>query len=178
MLAFINLTHPAEAAPGCVDALLAAEASQGIPQGMLVAAALARRYGVAEPDSGLSPWTVTTRKGDQIRIRLHDDMWGALEDVKAKRAARTPEIRLGCAMLLWSAHKAYLRGPEAFFDADQNAVYFARYVARLKLRHGNWTKAIGRAWSEHGWKQRIHACETAHQFVRLRDLPAPKCDLK
>jgi hypothetical protein len=178
VLACFIFSPPRAQAGDCIESLLAAEVSLSIPRGLLVAAALARRFGAAEPDGGLSPWTVTVRKGDRIRIRVHDDENAALEDLKARRAGRAPELRLGCVMLLWRAHRGYFQGPGGFLDVDRSALYFARYIARLKRRLGNWTKAVGHSWSEHGWKQRIHACETAHQYARLLGRPAPKCELR
>ena len=178
LLLALGTPAPVRAEVSCRAALQAAEAGEDLPPGLMLAAARARRFGAGEPTAGLSPWTLALRDGDVVDVFVLDGPDQVLATAGAKLERPSAEPRLGCALLLWPGHAKHLKDPRAALDPEGSAGYFARYLKRLKRRLGSWTAAIGASYSDHDWKQAIHACEVAHQYARVLGRPAPSCELR
>lgn len=111
----------------CVAAARTAEAVTGLPEGLLVA--------VAVVESALHPFAVGSER----------DARYAGSPAQAVRAARAmaPGARSvsgGCFQVNILVHAR--RTPAWVFDPAESALFAARLLADLKLRHGDWAQAL------------------------------------
>lgn len=174
----------------CVVVLRAAERRHKLPDGLLLAVALARTYGPREPAGGLDPWQVR-RQGDLVRFVGREELeatigiwtWQAQQPTggvspnalkrEASGPATEPRLEVGCGLLQWWRHRMYSKvgTVEKVVDPRVTADYLAGFLRRLYKKHRSWTSAVAYSYSKTDHRAGArHACNAAIQLARLRNL--------
>jgi len=123
----------------CRAAAEDAARTTGVPLRVLMAVALtesARRH-----EGGVVPWPWTMNlAGDG---RWFDNRSAALAAARAARDSGEARFDLGCFQINYRWHGHRFASLEAMLDPAANALYAARFLARLHAETGDWTRAAG-----------------------------------
>lgn len=86
---------------------------------------------------------------------------------KALRNGRTL-IDIGCMQINHKYHAARFANLDAMFEPSQNVDYAARFLKRLKRRHGTWSMAVARyhAGAKNEKAQKKYVCRVLRQMIR------------
>jgi tetratricopeptide (TPR) repeat protein len=140
-LLLILAAVPAHAdVPSCLPAIAAAEKHQGIPDGLLVAIALAES-GRPDPTTGLIapwPWTINANGTG----RFYDTPAEAIADVGALLGRNNAFVDVGCMQVDLYHHPQAFRTLSAAFTPEHNVDYAARFLVSLRQRLGSWPTAV------------------------------------
>jgi tetratricopeptide (TPR) repeat protein len=127
--------------PSCLPEIAKAEMRYGLPEGLLVAIALAES-GRRDPATGtVAPWPWT--------INSHGD--GEYFETMDAAAARAGEllttngdglVDVGCMQVDLYHHPHAFQTLLAAFDPETNVDYAARFLVDLKDRNGGWISAV------------------------------------
>jgi len=131
----------AASVPGqlCLDAARQAAAETGVPLAVLVA--------ITQTETGrgqgaeTAPWPWAANGGGQSH--WFDSAAEAAAFARERIAAGAPSFDLGCFQLNYRWHGDAFASVEAMLDPLANAVYAARFLARLHAETGDWSRAAG-----------------------------------
>lgn len=131
---------PAAAAAALCDAAAArAATATGVPEAVLRAISLTetgrQREGTLQP----WPWTVNMEGAG----KWFDSAEEALAFVRTHHARGARSYDVGCFQINYRWHGAAFDNVEQMFDPDRNALYAARFLARLHAETGEWVAAAG-----------------------------------
>ena len=134
------LPQPGTAGPAdlCLAAARDAAEATGVPLRLLIALSLTEtgRKGAA---GGLEPWPwALNRGGESLWFATRDEALATLEEILA---AGTTNVDLGCFQLNWRWHSAGFASAADMIDPGANALYAAKFVARLYDETGDWRAA-------------------------------------
>jgi hypothetical protein len=160
-------------ASACATAANAAEQSQGLPPGLLLAIGRVES-GRKLPGATLPvPWPWSINANGQA-FMLHDAAQ-AIAQVKGLQARGIRSVDIGCFQVNLLHH------PNAFANLDEafapriNAAYAASFLAGLRARAGDWMTAVG--WYHSEGPERAdsyrHAVWTAWRDAPYQNLPRP-----
>lgn len=142
-LALLAAPVTAGAAPDpaalCEGAAATAARVAGVPADVLLALALTesgRRVG-----DRLRPWPWTVNVEGEGRWFATAD--AALRFVEARRDAGARSFDVGCFQINHRWHGPAFASLEAMLDPDANALYAARFLARMQALTGSWEEAAG-----------------------------------
>ncbi len=91
----------------------------------------------------------------------------ALNIFKRQRALGRNLIDLGCMQINHKYHAAEFRSLESMLDPRLNVNYSARFLRRLKDRHGSWSVAVARyhAGDKNHAAQKKYVCRVLHHMI-------------
>lgn len=162
------LTWPGDAlakAEGtCEVAILQAEKTVGMPDGLLLAIGrVEARY-----RDIVWPWSLNIG-GKPIRHHSYRD---ALTHVRKLTNQGTNNIDVGCLQLnlIWVARGLPI---EDVLKPNLNALWAAQHLFKLKQNYGTWTRAVARYHSFRTSRQKIYVCKVAREYAALLNKPMP-----
>lgn len=126
----------------CHDAVAMAEASHGIPPGLLQAVAYIES-GRIEPSTGRIvawPWTLNVEGESQY----HSSKAEALEALHQLNDRGTTNVDVGCMQINLYHHNGVFTSMEQALDPKSNAQYGARFLRSLYATTGSWFEAVSR----------------------------------
>lgn len=124
-------------------------------------------YAVGLTESGyggyLQPYTLYIEGKDYIASNLEE----ALKLFHAARDRGVTLIDIGCMQVNWYWHKDEFNSLEDIFNPRLNVEQAARFLKRLKERHGTWTMAVARYNSgpKNAVGQHRYACRVMRNLV-------------
>jgi soluble lytic murein transglycosylase-like protein len=120
----------------CEAEILRAAERHGVPAGILYAVGLAE----TGRKGSLHPYALN------IEGRAVFAASAAQAETEFRRASAGGArlIDLGCMQINHHYHSGQFAGLRAMLDPRQNVDYAARFLARLKARHGTWAMAVAR----------------------------------
>jgi hypothetical protein len=122
----------------CDAAAVAASATTGVPVDML--RAIARVETGRDSGSGLAPWPWTVnRAGKGAWLPTQRD---AVAYADAGLQVGEDSMDIGCFQVNFRWHGAAFDSLESMFQPDTNALYAARFLARLRDEKGDWRSAV------------------------------------
>lgn len=151
----------------CSQAITAAEAGSGLPQGLL--GAIARvETGRRTPAGGVQPWPWSFNAAGEGRYM--PSRAEAVAEVQSRLASGTRSIDIGCMQINLLHHPDAFPSVEAGFEPAANVAYAVRFLRRLYERTGDWAQATAQyhsATPERGliYHQRVMAAMTGQGFV-------------
>lgn len=151
----------------CARAIAAAEPGSGLPPGLL--AAIARvETGRRGPDGRIAPWPWSFNAAGEGRYAA--TRAEAVSEVRARLAAGTRSIDIGCMQINLLHHPDAFPSVDAGFDPAANVAYAVRFLRGLHAQTGDWAQATARyhsATPERGviYHQRVMAALTGQGFV-------------
>lgn len=124
----------------CTTAINLASEKYGLPDNLLMT--------IARTESG--KWNKKTGKNEPLAWAINNagnnyypKTWQeSYEIIKKLRSRGETNIDIGCMQINWRWHRQHFDGIKHMMDAYASADYAARFLVRLKERHGTWTKAI------------------------------------
>ena len=124
----------------CEQAGQAAELSNGLPPGLLLALGRVEsgRWDPARGRIAAWPWTIDVA-GDG---RFFPDKQSAIRATEALLEAGQRNIDVGCFQISLLHHPLAFPDLEAAFDPSANAAYAAQFLASLYARRASWTEAV------------------------------------
>lgn len=130
----------AQTPPTCEQAGQQAEASVGLPPGLLVAIGRVEsgRWDDARRQIVAWPWSVDI---DGVAHR-YTSAEAAVSDVRAQRDAGEHSIDVGCFQINLGWHPGAFTSLEEAFDPVANATYAASFLRSLNARLGSWQAAV------------------------------------
>lgn len=137
----------------CVRSILRHERANAIPEGLLLADALARAR-LLLGQARLSPYSVAA---DGVQER-HANHAAAVARAEGLTADRT--LRLGCLLVAYGRHDVWLPLDSALY-ADRNALYMARFYNKVRKTRSDWTQTVGYVWSKRPASRSAHICRVA-----------------
>ncbi len=152
----------------CEVAARHAATATGVPLAVLRAIALTetgrQRAGAFRP----WPWTVNMEgKGHWF-----DDPDGARTFAEANHGRGARSFDVGCFQLNYKWHGHAFRSIRHMFDPQANALYAARFLARLYAEKGSWKDAAGAYHSRTPTFAQSYSDRFARILARLDDAPA------
>lgn len=152
----------------CDDAALQASRETNVPLSVLQA--ITRTETGRSRNGKLQPWPWTVNM--EGRGAWFDSQGAALAHVRAHVKAGVRSFDVGCFQINHRWHGEAFASLEEMFDPRTNALYAARFLARLHAETGNWTKAAGAYHS----RTSIHADRYAARFdtIHARMTKAPR----
>lgn len=89
-------------------------------------------------------------------------------------------IDLGCMQINHKYHRAAFRSLNAMFDPAENVDYSARFLRRLKNRHGTWSMAVARyhAGGKNHAAQKKYVCRVLRHMIDQKLARATKTSEK
>jgi hypothetical protein len=151
----------------CARAIAAAEEGSGLPPGLL--GAIARvETGRRTPTGGVQPWPWSFNAAGEGRYMA--TRAEAVAEVRARLAAGTRSIDIGCMQINLLHHPDAFPSVEAGFEPEANVRYAVRFLRALHARTGDWQTATAQyhsATPERGliYHQRVMAAMTGQGFV-------------
>ena len=140
LAACIMLPAPARAEVlGCAQAAALAEASEGIPAGMLLAIGQVES-GRATLGGGRAPWPWTIQANGSGRYLASADE--AVAAVQQLRAVGIQSVDIGCFQVNLMHHPDAFTDLASGFDPVVNAMAAARFLSALHAELGNWEEAV------------------------------------
>ncbi|MBL8700960.1 MAG: transglycosylase SLT domain-containing protein [Alphaproteobacteria bacterium] len=145
----------------CEPLIRAAEKSEGIPPGLLMA--------IGRAESGVDtswgrliwPWALNIAG----RSVFAKDRTDALRQARESLAADPRRfIDLGCLQINWQYHRDWLQQPETALDPSWNVAYGARLLRNLAAQHGSWEKAVGFYHSSNPLRQATYLAAVARAY--------------
>ena len=131
---------PAPVTPSCLPEIAKAEKRYAIPEGLLVAVALAES-GRRDPDTGiLAPWPWTIDAHGQGAY--FDSIDEAASAAGAMLAQNDALVDVGCMQVDLYHHPHAFQTLLAAFDPETNVDYAAQYLVALKQQAGSWGGAV------------------------------------
>ncbi|HEV7368502.1 transglycosylase SLT domain-containing protein [Arenibaculum sp.] len=135
MVAILFQASPSQAAQ-CTDYAIEAEREHDLPPGLLLSIALVESGmgGVPQPyalNVGGRPVMAASR--EEARAHLRDP---------AGRLRKN--VMVGCMQISLTYHKEHFKPVDRILDPRANVFYAARYLKRLRIETGSWTKAVAR----------------------------------
>ena len=141
----------AQAADSCTPYLIQAEQYYQMPTGLLRA--------IAQLESGGEygyPWAWAINDGGKPRFPTN---YGeAINHLRTIQGKAKKDIAVGCMQIHMRWHDDYFKAPEWALNPYYNVWYAANYLYRLRLKHGNWTDAVGRYHASNKAAQRAYIC--------------------
>jgi hypothetical protein len=123
----------------CGRAIAQAEASSGLPRGLLLAIARVES-GRRRPDGGVAPWPFAINAGGEGRFP--ESREAAIAEVTALQEGGTRSVDVGCMQVNLLHHPGAFPDLHAAFDPERNVAYAARFLRELRGRTGNWADAV------------------------------------
>lgn len=136
----LGLSTPAKAqSDSCAAQIAVAEASAGIPRGLLNAIALAEsgRWDRDRRVMDAWPWTVTSGSSGRFFASKAD----AIAEVQRLRAEGVRNIDVGCMQVNLLHHPAAFANLDEAFDQTANVSYAARFLRSLYDTRQDWMTA-------------------------------------
>ena len=161
------LTGRTPAAASCAEAAAAAEASAGIPTGLLLAVGLVES-GRTDAAGKRAPWPYATQSGGVGRF--HASAEQAVAAVQALQAGGVQSVDVGCFQINLMHHPNAFPNLASAFDPTANALAAARFLVSLREELGAWEPAVA------AYHSRTDALGTAYRDLVLaawRGTPAP-----
>ncbi len=163
---WLGLTNAGHAAPElCERAAQVAAAESGVPGDVMLAIALAETG--RSHHGRLRPWPWAANTGGPGH--WFDTREAAEGFARARIAAGSRNIDLGCFQINWHWHGTAFHSPGAAFDPLENARYAAAFLARLHAEFGSWEAAAGAYHS----RRPDAAARYAARFAALRATLGP-----
>lgn len=140
----------------CIAEILDAQQQFAIPDNLLLAIGLQEAGRYAKTGLTVWPWTVNAA-GEGV---FFSDRAKMLDWVRARQAAGTRSIDVGCMQVNQKWHGSGFASLEQAVDPYANVQYAARYLRSLYQEEGDWWKAAGR----------YHSGTTTYQEIYLTRL--------
>ncbi|WP_425057130.1 lytic transglycosylase domain-containing protein [Rhodovulum bhavnagarense] len=134
---------PARAAAGADCEALAAQAGRvaGLPETLLPAIArVESAYRSGKGAVAAWPWTLN-EGGRGLYFKTRDE---ALDYLRNAVARGVRNIDVGCMQINYRWHHERFGSLQEMLDPVHNTAYAARFLSRLKARHGSWDEAAAR----------------------------------
>lgn len=147
----------------CEQAIDAASRRHGVDRNLMLA--------IGRVESGLTPW-VLNAEGAGERFASKSEAVARVADLQAQGVS---SIDVGCMQVNLRWHPEAFSGLEQAFDPYYNADYAARYLRRLRVELGSWTRAAVRYHSASPERQALYGCAIQTEFDRLRQVAARPC---
>ena len=152
----------AMAGPGvCEPQISAAARRHGVPVPLL------RAVGLTESGRAgkMHPHALNVEGKTHYPATRHE----ALKIVQKSLKAGRKLVDVGCMQINHFYHRQAFKSLAAMFDPAANIDYSARFLAKLKSRHGTWTMAVARyhAGARNDRAQRRYVCAVLAQMVRF-----------
>jgi len=178
LLALVTGGSPAAATPSrfgewlCEPLIRAAEKSEGIPPGLLLA--------IGRAESGVDtswgrvvwPWALNVA-GRSVFLQTREE---ALHHARESIAADTRRfIDLGCLQINWQFHREWLKDPDHVLDPSWNVAYGARLLRNLAAQHGSWERAVGYYHSANPQRQATYLANIARHYCDADTRTAALC---
>ncbi|HYE00134.1 MAG TPA: transglycosylase SLT domain-containing protein [Alphaproteobacteria bacterium] len=151
MVALLAGSVGAQAGTACVDQVSAAEARNGIPNGLLMAIALVESGG-----SGMPQDYALNIGGKSVTAKSKDAASSRLRDAKGKLRKNT---FVGCMQISLTHHASQFQPVEKIVDPQANVAYAAKYLAKAHKSTGSWSGAVARYNGGSRKRQLEYACE-------------------
>ena len=132
-------TSRAGGAVTCAEAAAAAEASAGIPTGLLLAVGLVES-GRTDAAGKRAPWPYAIQSGGAGRFLASAEE--AVAAVQALQAGGVQSIDVGCFQINLMHHPNAFPNLASGFDPTANALAAARFLASLREELGAWEPAV------------------------------------
>lgn len=121
----------------CDAAVSRASQVVGVPYPVLMA--IARTETGRGVEGKPWPWSINLEGADHV----FDSQLEALHFAQSARAAGRMSFDLGCFQVNYHWHGTHFTSLEQMLDPEANAIYAARFLARLYDETGDWSKAAG-----------------------------------
>lgn len=124
--------------PDCEAMAAQTGARFGLPDGLLPAISRVET-GLKQGDRGVRgwPWTLNVQgKGYYFKTRAE-----ALDKLRAVLASGVRNVDVGCMQINYRWHAENFASIEEMMSPEANTAYAAKFLTRLKNRHGNWEVA-------------------------------------
>lgn len=132
----------------------------GVPEAILYA------VGLAETARGgrLQPYALNI----EGRTDIAADRAGAIRIIRAAQAAGYRLIDVGCMQINLFYHAREFADLDAVLAPNHNVNYAAKFLSRLKRRHGSWSMAVARyhAGEKNSVAQRKYVCRVLAHMVK------------
>lgn len=151
------------AADNCTPYLIQAEQYYRMPSGLLRA--------IAQVESGGQfgyPWAWAIN--DNGTPRFPRSYGEATRHLRSSGGDIKKDVAVGCMQIYMRYHGDYFKAPEWALNPYYNVWYAANYLYRLRLKHGNWTEAVGRYHASDKTAQRNYICSVWENLNRLYGL--------
>lgn len=145
----------------CEPLIRAAERTEGIPSGLLLA--------IGRAESGVDtswgrlvwPWALNIA-GRSVFAPTRDE---ALRQAsESLRSDPRRFVDLGCLQVNWQYHREWLKEPANVLDPEWNVAYAARLLRNLAAEHGSWEKAVGFYHSANPQRQAVYLANVARNY--------------
>ncbi len=171
--ALVALPRPVAADPAdlCLAAARDAAEATGVPLRLLVALSLTET-GRKGASGGLEPWPwALNRGGESLWFASRDEALSALDEILAQGATN---VDLGCFQLNWRWHSDGFASAAEMIDPAANALYAARFVARLYGDTGDWRAAAAAYHSATPARAEVYMTRFDPIYAALGDDPVPQ----
>lgn len=150
----------------CQNAVARASETVKVPSNVLLA--LARTETGRGPNGDPWPWSIN-REGEGFVFQSRAE---ALQFARASVAAGRTSFDTGCFQVNYRWHGDAFVSLEQMLDPDVNAVYAARFLARLYEEKGSWPEAAAAYHSRTPRYANAYRAKFEAQLAQLGDVPS------
>ena len=139
--------------------MVAASARSGVPLGVLYAVGLTETGSSA----GMRPFALNI----EGRTVQPGSLGEAIRVVKREQGRGKKLIDVGCMQINLHYHRNAFSSLQSMFDPAANVAYAARFLKRLRARHGSWSMAVARyhAGAGNDAAQKRYVCAVIRRMV-------------